>query len=770
MGGSRRNSISHDHELVARAIAGVSGVVAAFAGNEPTGAAISDVVFVAVFAAFVTWSGASASWWALMGAAGLATSGAISGPVLILLPALLVLGASTLIGWKRVNQPVARAVIAAVVIQVVLRLEWNPFFLSSALLAAAAAGLIIVSGVLRRDRYVRRRLYWGAVAVVGFFVLAIAGMGVAALQASEVARDGYVAMLDGLESVQKGETPEASATLHAAAADLDSAGATLGGWLTQPARLVPGVAQNRNAAARVLASAGESAEAAATTLGLVDLQQLTIKNGVIDVAAFAALATPLDKLLATIEGLDETLRNADSPWLIPPFQSRLDSALERAHQVVPQARATAAAARIAPAMLGVDGERRYFLAFVNNAEARGHSGLMGNWSEVTISNGRLKVTANGRTARLQSPELFGLELDASDEYLARYGGYGAKVSLGGGVNPKFWSNVTFPPDMPSVGNAMAQMYERATGRTVDGVIVIDPTGIASLLDVTGPIELDDIDRRINGGNAERFLQLEQYEYAENEREDLLAAVTEQTVNNVLEGDLPPPQRMMPILADAALNGHISAWAVRSDEQELLELVGMDASLPVITEAGIDAFAVSNINGAGNKIDTFLERTIDYRAVVDEQSGDVSAKLRVEFTNTAPTTGYADYVIGNIVGDPINNPVGSSRMLIHVHTVLGVQAARLDGVEFEVRTLPELGYNVWTTVATVPAGETLVLELDMVGNIGPGVYRLVYRPQPLPNVDDLELEATTTDGRSIFDYEGQLERRTIISADIIEAWR
>ena len=62
MGGSRRNSISHDHELVARAIAGVSGIVAAFAGNEPTGAAISDVVFVAVFAAFVTWSGASASW------------------------------------------------------------------------------------------------------------------------------------------------------------------------------------------------------------------------------------------------------------------------------------------------------------------------------------------------------------------------------------------------------------------------------------------------------------------------------------------------------------------------------------------------------------------------------------------------------------------------------------------------------------------------------------------------------------------------------------
>jgi hypothetical protein len=166
----------------------------------------------------------------------------------------------------------------------------------------------------------------------------------------------------------------------------------------------------------------------------------------------------------------------------------------------------------------------------------------------------------------------------------------------------------------------------------------------------------------------------------------------------------------------------------------------------------------------------LERTINYRAVIDEHSGDVTAELRVELTNTAPTSGYSDYVIGNILDDPINNPVGSNRMLIAIHTVLGVQAVQVDGVEFGVGTLPELGYNVWTTEVTVPAGETLVLEFDLVGNIGPGAYRLVYRPQPLPNVDDLHLVARKTDGRSIFDYEGQLERRTILSADIIEAWR
>ena len=50
-----------------------------------------------------------------------------------------------------------------------------------------------------------------------------------------------------------------------------------------------------------------------------------------------------------------------------------------------------AVARQGPAMLGVDGPRRYMIAFTNSAEARGTAGLMGNWSELTITNGKLAV-------------------------------------------------------------------------------------------------------------------------------------------------------------------------------------------------------------------------------------------------------------------------------------------------------------------------------------------------------------------------------------------
>jgi hypothetical protein len=764
MVGRRRNTILHDDARVIVVLAVVSALVAAFSGSAPTGHAAIDALLVMAFAAFTTWAGASAPWWALSAGAVIVAGGAIAGPMLVMAPAVLALGVSLWIGDRRANQPIVRSAIAAVIVQGALRLDWNPVFLWSALLAAAATGVIIVSGVVRRRRYVRRRVYVGAGIVGGLLLIGVAGLGVAAFGARESASAGYIGMLDGLEFVQQGKTLEAAQALRTAAEDLDDASQTIGGPLTQLARFVPGVAQNRSAATDVLAGAADSAASAASTLDVVVLDQLTIQNGVIDVRALAVLASPLDALLGAIDELDESLRGADTPWLVSPFKARLDDAIDRANQVVPQARATAAAARIAPAMLGADGERRYFVAFVNNAEARGQSGLMGNWSEITVDNGRLEVTANGRTAELQEDALRQLELVASDEYLARYGAYGASIS--GGVDVKFWSNVTIPPDMPSVGNAMAQMYETATGRSVDGVLVIDPAGIAGLMGVTGSIRLDELDLTLNSSNVEEFLVIGQYEFAENEREDLLAAVTEQTIKNVVDGTLPPPQQLAPALAPAVLNGHISAWAVRPDEQELLELVGMDASLPVITEPGTDGFAVSSNNGSGNKIESFLKRSISYQARVDEGSGDVTSTLKVEITNSAPTSGYPDYVIGNL----IDEPTGTNRMVVDIHTMLEVVAARVDGAETGVVTLPELGYNAWRSQVTIPAGETVVIELDLAGNVGSGDYRLVYRPQPLPNADRVKVEAVTTGRSGIFIHEGVVKRRSVFSADRVEAWR
>jgi len=416
-------------------------------------------------------------------------------------------------------------------------------------------------------------------------------------------------------------------------------------------------------------------------------------------------------------------------------------------------------------MLGADGPRRYFVAFVNAAEARGHSGLMGNWNEITIDDGQIEVTATGRTARLQSAELMDLELDMPAEYFNRYGIYGARIDEG--VDPKFWSNVTMPPDGPSVGDPMAQMYAAAEGTDVDGVLVVDAAGLAALLEISGPISVPGVDVELDGDNLEQFLLVDQYEFEEEEREQLLDAITEATIANVLAGELPPPQQIAPALAPAAQNGHITGWAVREEEQELFELIGMDARLPSVGRPGSDGLAVVTQNSSGNKIDSFLRRTIEYYPVVDESSGDATARLRVELTNNAPTSGLPDYVIGNIVGEP----PGTSRMLLDVYTKLPVEQVYLDGEPVDASAnVDELGYHITQRQFEIASGETIVVEYELSGNLGAGPYHLLYRPQPLPTVDTLFVDARTSTGERIFVVSEQLPRRSVISRQGVDAAR
>ena len=180
----------------------------------------------------------------------------------------------------------------------------------------------------------------------------------------------------------------------------------------------------------------------------------------------------------------------------------------------------------------------------------------------------------------------------------------------------------------------------------------------------------------------------------------------------------------------------------------------------------DAVAVLSDNANPNKIDSFLERTIEYRPVVNQNSGEATATLVVSLTNTAPTTGYDDYVIGNRV----DLPIGTNRTFLDVSTRLGVDAARVDGKDIAPYTLPELGYNVHSSEIIVPPGETVVVEFELSGNLGRGAYQLAYRPQPLPNPDTLIVDARTTGGDQIMEFDGVLERRSVLSADGVRAWR
>lgn len=770
MGSGRRNAITDREAQIVIGIAVASAVAAGLSGARPTGYWPVDALLTGGLALLVTWLASSTPWWALFTGATIAVGASVGGPIVLVALAAAAVGAVAGVALAGTSQPLVRAVSAALVVQVLLRVELFVFHGFSAIITAIALGVIAVAGLQRRQRTVRIRVWIGTGAVGAVALLAVGGLAITTLGQRDNLTSGYRTLLDGLEHLQDGDARAARRALFDAADQLDAAAGSIGGLLGQPARLVPVVAQHRRVAAEVLDRAADTAASAARALGTVDLDRLQMVEGVIDTAAFAELAGPFAELEAAVLELRATLYDADSPWLAAPVQERLRSSQERSDQVARQAITLTIAAERAPAMLGADGPRRYFLAFVNPAEARAHSGLMGNWSELTIDDGRLSVTRNGRTAELQRAlvdrDVF---VDQPAEFFERLAEIGAGAPPELGVHPNLWANITSTPHMPTVGSVMAEMYEAFAGYPVDGVFVITPAGIAGLLELTGPIRLEGIDQELNARNVERFLVLEQYQFPEREREDVLDEVTDAAVDRLLSVSLPPPQQIARSLSDPALHGHISGWVRDVDEQQLFTLIGMDASLPRVGAGGRwggDALAVINENANPNKIDSFLQRDIRYEATVDTETGELTADLTIRLTNDAPAGGLDEYVIGNRfgLGD------GANRTAVTVFTPHEIVAVRSEGSEQRPPRRTERGWNTYQLIVAVPPeGGSVTIEVELAGQIAPGPYELMLRPQPLPNPDRLEIVAVA-DGSTVFRHEGEILRRSVLSADGIRAWR
>jgi len=405
------------------------------------------------------------------------------------------------------------------------------------------------------------------------------------------------------------------------------------------------------------------------------------------------------------------------------------------------------AVEVAPQMLGADGPRRYFVAFTTPAEARGLGGFMGNFAVLTAVDGRLEVARFGRTGDLNSAR----DLDpprtvtGPAEWLERYGDYGFTSGPGGGTARAPWSNVTVSPDFPSTAAVIAELYPQSGGREIDGVFALDPYVLAAFLEFTGPISIEATDLELTSDNVVQFLLKDQYEIDDNEgRIDLLEQVADVTIDEMLSGTLPDPTELAERLGPLAAEGRLVGWAADPDEQALFERVSMSGAMPALD--GGDGVAVVVNNSGGNKLDTYLEREVSYRATVDEATGDVEGTVSVTLLNRTPPLDSPDVVVGNLREDPR----GTNRALVSIYTALPIASATLDGELLSFRPGEEVGWRTATATVLVPRNAEATITMDVRGTLelGDDGYSLSTRPQPLVLPERHDLVVRNTGGATL----------------------
>jgi hypothetical protein len=723
---SRRDDLQRKRRLsrlTIAALAAASAVGGALAGCHPTGTQILDPFYAAAAAALVTLAASKASR-----SAGLilATVAAVFARDWLLIPAAAALGLAFVSAFLRRPHARLQALIGALSIQVMLRWPHIAFHGFTVLAAVSASAAVLISAWRRLPRKWRRRTAVATGGLVAGAVVLSAPFAVGALAARHSVASGVDAARSALTSVSNGDSARATAQLQTASAQLGRAQRLTGAWWTAGGLLVPGLAQQRRAVGADTGAAAALTSLAGREADSLDYHTLGYHQGRLDLQAVTAMTGPLVALDRQIAAAQATIRRTRSDWLVAPLAAdlrRLSAELDRAGS---SAHLAVLAAREAPALLGADGVRHYFLAFMTPAETRGLDGFIGAYGELTADNGRITLTRAAPITALnasltQPPQLAGVS-----EYQARYGAFDPAAHF---------QDVTYSPDLPTVTRVIAQMYPAAGGGAIDGVLAIDPVALSRLLQFTGPLNIAGLPYPLTEANATDVLLRQQYSIFPNPTQPSRDAFLQQALSDAFRrlsaGSLPGPTALSSALDPVVREGRLLFWSTHPGDQPLIDRLGLDGSFPQPGPRS-DCLAVAVANAGNNKIDAYLHEAIADRVAYNPSTGRVTSTVTVKFTNQAPTGGLPDYVIGVHSGPDL--PPGTNFMWVSFYSPLHLTSSLVDGsVAALSPPVRELGSYAYSGFLAVPSGGTTTVTLSFEGDLTKGPwYRMALRLQPLAN--------------------------------------
>lgn len=600
----------------------------------------------------------------------------------------------------------------------------------------------------------RQRAGWvlggvGAVAVVG----AGAGLLAVAMARGDMER-GADLVERGLRAARAGDTEQAVAHLSAARRSLGQGESVLGAPWARPAWVVPGVSQNARALHTVVSEVDALAAVAIDTADSARLDELQATGGRVDLAAVAAVEAPLEQALGALRTAQDRLIAVGDRWLLDPLRDRIDDVAAELADAIPSAELALDGVRVAPQLLGAQEPATYLVLFASPTEARATTGFTSNYAEVTITDGTYEMTRFGPIRELDLPRgAPDPELDAPADFLGRYARFHGH---------RDFRNLTMSPDLPTIASVAAQLYERTSGTAVDGVMTIDPAGLAALLELTGPVTLPDAGITVDADNAEAYLLRDQYlEFpatdGQGERKDALETLAEITFERLETVDLPPPHLLGERFGPIVEEGHLRLYAFADGAPSVLDRLGLSGRYPAVVG---DFVGVTHTNAAGSKIDLFLERSLDYEATWDPDTGELSATATVTLTNAAPSSGLPAYLIGNALdrwfGDDAP-PEGWHKVFLTLYTPWDQVSATLDGQPLLLGAENELDRTALSTFVDLAPGQTRTLVVELAGVLAASDYRLDLAPQPLVTPEEASV-AVTVRGRPALDVTGPVTVR------------
>ncbi|MFC4531704.1 DUF4012 domain-containing protein [Sphaerisporangium dianthi] len=385
------------------------------------------------------------------------------------------------------------------------------------------------------------------------------------------------------------------------------------------------------------------------------------------------------------------------------------------------------AAALIPPMLGNDGRRDYFLAFQTNAESRGTGGLVGAFGILSADHGRTRVTRLSADTGVSG----GLRpvTDHGRAFRTRYGEGPLELLSISNLSPHF----------PYAAETWTAMWERRTGRRLDGAIAIDPVGLSYILGLIGPVTLPG-GEKVTASNVVDLTERAAYaRYPDpRERKRFLISIA-RAVGEALPGSFAEPAQMLPVIKPMVEDRRIQIWSRHDAEQRRLSSTALGGVLP--RRPGPYAALVVN-NSAGGKLDYYLNRSLDYE-LGPCRGGRRATSVRIRLTNDVPAVTLPSYVTDRLDGMPHPGPPGSNLLWVSLYAGVGAElkAASVDGAAASVTTDVERSHPVYSTLLELGPRTSKTLRFDLVE---PASAEPPLTPvQPLARPQRTRVAATST---------------------------
>ena len=431
--------------------------------------------------------------------------------------------------------------------------------------------------------------------------------------------------------------------------------------------------------------------------------QLAPTNGTIDLS-------PIERISPLLQNADNAVNDArlrmaaiDRSAVVQPVGDAVANLWKKLDSAADVTGPAARIARLLPPMLGADGPRTYLVVFQNPAELRATGGIFGSFAVVTADKGKISIQEQGASSRI---------LGYFDPPVAKL--TKNEINLYSQLMAQYPQDVNFTPDYPTAAPLFAEMYRLRSGKTVDGVLALDPVALSYTLKGTPPIAVGD-GVEVTSANLVSVLLSTAYKKFDNDpdqsrRDQFLSSATATVFSEIMSGKADATS-IVNGLRKAVNERRVLLYSADADEEADIATTGVSGA--ITTELGPPTVGVFFNDGTAAKLGYYLANEVKVTEGKCRTDSRRELQVTVTMKYDAPASGLPPYVTGS-------RPLGTQYILrtnVLVFAPVGggiVDITERDGKPIRIARGEDHSREVGTVTVELKPGSSTELTFTVLG--------------------------------------------------------